>query len=684
MILYSGTLRYESRSARKDDKDTLNPGIDNKKFKDIVADVNDKLGPECGLSGNISAQIVSGRPGNLEIVMACNCEKVSIKECEKWIRNHFAENYLITKIWFENAKEISAKEFIRYIKSADKMGYSNSGYLFNDLQFTYFDNYQYSIQEIMVDSGNLTKDSAMERAAMMMADQSFIDELERIYSEKNERKFYGHPVHYMISAANCEAAKEMLNLLVSSLKANNRILGTRANYLYEIEECCHHEDDFEHMINLSKGASVAIEMTGSDEDHGIYASSYHQVIKYFEEQINKVSLETLFIFVEITEKPGFSKPLIAMMQEDLHIIEIKEGYGDRKKALDYLRSLVAKSMFTATEEELEKALPRKKEYSASEVHDIYNKWFSSGLKYKVYQSYRDCEKVKIKIKDATDHPYEELQNMVGLQEIKEIVDQIINASKVQKARSKMGMDSYKASRHMIFTGNPGSAKTTVARLLAQILKKEEVLESGNIVECGRADLIERYVGWTAKNVRSKFREAQGGVLFIDEAYSLVDGSNSFGDEAINTIVQEMENHRDDVIVIFAGYPAKMEEFLQKNEGLRSRIAFHLNFPDYNENELMEILLRMAKEKGFTLDSDTKEKCRSIFANACQNAEFGNGRFARNLLEQAILRQSDRIVKEHRKKLSKKVLSILKADDFEVNADKQYSRKEKQIGFCINK
>ena len=237
---------------------------------------------------------------------------------------------------------------------------------------------------------------------------------------------------------------------------------------------------------------------------------------------------------------------------------------------------------------------------------------------------------------------------------------------------------------MIFTGNPGSAKTTVARLLAQILKKEEVLESGNIVECGRADLIERYVGWTAKNVRSKFREAQGGVLFIDEAYSLVDGSNSFGDEAINTIVQEMENHRDDVIVIFAGYPAKMEEFLQKNEGLRSRIAFHLNFPDYNENELMEILLRMAKEKGFTLDSDTKEKCRSIFANACQNAEFGNGRFARNLLEQAILRQSDRIVKEHRKKLSKKVLNTLKADDFEVNADKQYSLKEKQIGFGINK
>ena len=272
--------------------------------------------------------------------------------------------------------------------------------------------------------------------------------------------------------------------------------------------------------------------------------------------------------------------------------------------------------------------------------------------------------------------------MVGLTEIKAIVDQIINAAKIQKARSKMGLDTYGSSRHMIFTGNPGSAKTTVARLLSQILKKEEVLESGNLVECGRADLIAKYVGWTAKTVRRKFREAQGGILFIDEAYSLVDDSNSFGDEAINTIVQEMENHREDVIVIFAGYPEKMESFLQKNEGLRSRIAFHLNFPDYNEKELLEILMLMAKEKGYsTLDETTQEKCLEIFATACKNAEFGNGRFARNLLEQAMLRQSDRIIRDSAgKRINKKSLSTLIAADFEVNATKQYAKPSKRIGF----
>lgn len=681
MIIYKATLKYSSRKARKDEKDTLNPTVDEKKLKEIISDANDNLGAECGLEGNLSVQIVAGKKGCFEIVMVCNQDKVTVEECENWVKGHFSESYSITKAVIENTKEISVKEFMRYIRSADKMGFCNRGYLYRDLDFDYFDNCQYSVQEFMYETNPLSREEAFTSAAMMMADQSFTDELERIYANNNEKKFYGHPVHYKISAANAEAAKEMLKLLIRALRSNERLLGARANYLCDIEEGCYGESDLEHLIKLSKGATVAIEMTGSDEDHGVYASSYHQVIKYFEEQINKCQLNTLFVFIEITEKPGFSKPMIAAMQEDLHIIEIKEGYGDRTRALEYLGALTEKSLFSATKEDLEKALPKKKDYTASEVHEVYNKWFSNGLKNKVYPSYCNCEKVQIDFKKASDYPYEELQKMVGLTEIKEIVDQIINAAKVQKARSKMGLDTYGSSRHMIFTGNPGSAKTTVARLLAQILKKEEVLESGNLVECGRADLIARYVGWTAKTVRKRFREAQGGILFIDEAYSLVDGSNSFGDEAINTIVQEMENHREDVIVIFAGYPAKMEEFLQKNEGLRSRIAFHLNFPDYNETELMEILALMAKEKGYTLDEATKEKCINIFTNACKNEEFGNGRFARNLLEQAMLRQSDRIMRESRGgKLSKKKLSTLISSDFEVNAEKQYAKPQKRIGF----
>ena len=151
--------------------------------------------------------------------------------------------------------------------------------------------------------------------------------------------------------------------------------------------------------------------------------------------------------------------------------------------------------------------------------------------------------------------------------------------------------------HMVFTGNPGTAKTTVARLFAQIMKENGLLPVGDLIEVGRADLVGKYVGWTAPTVKAKFAAAKGSVLFIDEAYSLVDDKDGlFGDEAINTIVQEMENQRDDTVVIFAGYPDKMEQFLKKNPGLRSRIAFHIPFEDYKPAELLDIFTLMAKKQ----------------------------------------------------------------------------------------
>lgn len=234
---------------------------------------------------------------------------------------------------------------------------------------------------------------------------------------------------------------------------------------------------------------------------------------------------------------------------------------------------------------------------------------------------------------------------------------------------------------MIFTGNPGSAKTTVARLAAKILKNEGVLETGEFVECGRADLIGKYVGWTAPAVKSKFRQAQGGVLFIDEAYSLVDDSNSFGDEAINTIVQEMENHRDDVIVIFAGYPDKMKEFVERNEGLKSRIAFHIDFPDYNAAELFKIMELMLKEKEYTMTSAAKKAAMRIF-EAVQNTEnFGNGRFARNVLEQAEMRQSQRLMKMGFNNADdKETLFRLEKDDFNLPSLMPKEEHKRNIGF----
>lgn len=246
----------------------------------------------------------------------------------------------------------------------------------------------------------------------------------------------------------------------------------------------------------------------------------------------------------------------------------------------------------------------------------------------------------------------------------------------------MGLKKQEMSLHMVFTGNPGTAKTTVARLLAEILKKEKLLDTGDFVECGRADLVGKYVGWTAKAVREKFKAAQGGVLFIDEAYALVDDSNSFGDEAISTIVQEMENRRNHVIVIFAGYPEKMERFIDRNEGLRSRIAFHLDFPDYSPQELMDILEDMAQGRDVSITEGAKVICRQIIEKARGHADFGNGRFVRNLLEQAMMNQSWRIA-NGQGNISREKMQELTADDFDVNIAHLYSKTESRtIGFGV--
>lgn len=273
-----------------------------------------------------------------------------------------------------------------------------------------------------------------------------------------------------------------------------------------------------------------------------------------------------------------------------------------------------------------------------------------------------------------------LQEMIGLTEVKTVIDEIIAASKVVRARERMGLNTQGASFHMMFSGNPGTAKTSVARLLCKILKEESAISSGRFVECGRQDLVAKYVGWTARMVEDKFKEAQGGILFIDEAYALVDSSNTYGAEAINTVVQMMENYRDSVIVIYAGYSEKMQTFLEQNEGLKSRIAFHLSFPDYSPEELTDILTLMSQKRDYQIDEEAKEYCKELFCNAVKKDNFGNGRYVRNILDQAIIKQSARILKmETREEISREEICRLKREDFRIH--EIVKNNEKRIGFA---
>lgn len=197
------------------------------------------------------------------------------------------------------------------------------------------------------------------------------------------------------------------------------------------------------------------------------------------------------------------------------------------------------------------------------------------------------------------------------------------------------------------------------------MKDNGLLSVGDLHEVGRADLVGKYVGWTAQIVKRIFRAAKGSVLFIDEAYALADDrTGSYGDEAINTIVQEMENNRDDMIVIFAGYPHEMERFLQKNPGLRSRIAFHVPFSDYSAEELCDITVLMAESGNMTLADGTREKLLSIYESAVREHDFGNGRFARNLFEKAKMKQASRLVMMDVDVVTETDIGTLLPEDFE--------------------
>ena len=249
---------------------------------------------------------------------------------------------------------------------------------------------------------------------------------------------------------------------------------------------------------------------------------------------------------------------------------------------------------------------------------------------------------------ALDAIRAEINELVGLAPVKEYVFGLADNLQVQQRRAAAGLKTASLSMHMIFTGNPGTGKTTIARLVAKYLKAIGALKGGQLVEVTRADLVGRYTGHTAPLTNSVIESALGGVLFIDEAYSLYRGEqDSFGLEAIDTLVKGMEDHRDELVVILAGYTREMETFLTANSGLASRFPNRIEFPDYTAEELLQITQVLAKNKGYTLAESCAEPLLGYYARwqAADARTAGNGRLARNTLEKAIFHQSRRLVAE---------------------------------------
>ena len=298
-----------------------------------------------------------------------------------------------------------------------------------------------------------------------------------------------------------------------------------------------------------------------------------------------------------------------------------------------------------------------------------------------YPEYRDklCNKIlfnKGEELDENDVPeyekektmeeiFAELNELVGLQKVKQVLNELVNLMEF-KAKTDGEFKIKDTNLHMVFLGNPGTGKTTVARIIVQILYNLKYIKQNKLIEVSSKDLVGEYVGQTAPKTMSVVEKALGGVLFIDEAYSLASGSgmhgNSYNEEAIATLIQAMENNRDNLVVIFAGYTKEMQAFLNANSGIVSRIGYVLEFDDYTEKELVQIFEGMIRKAGFDITQAALDRAEEIIVEYKDSKNFGNARFARNLYEKTVIRHS---VNTKNKK-SKKAIKTIQAED--INAD----------------
>ena len=257
--------------------------------------------------------------------------------------------------------------------------------------------------------------------------------------------------------------------------------------------------------------------------------------------------------------------------------------------------------------------------------------------------------------------------LIGLAPVKARIREIAAFLVVSRARAAMGLEAATPSLHMCFTGNPGTGKTTVALRMAEILHRLGYVRKGHVVSVTRDDLVGQYIGHTAPKTKEILKKAMGGVLFIDEAYYLYRPENErdYGQEAIEILLQVMENHRDDLVVILAGYKDRMDTFFQSNPGMSSRIAHHIDFPDYSENELTQIAGKMVGGMNYQLDADAEKVMQEYIHLRKQQPHFANARSIRNALDRARLRQANRIFKlamEGTATVTAHELSTISADD----------------------
>lgn len=482
------------------------------------------------------------------------------------------------------------------------------------------------------------------------------EELARIRNNRLRKGVVTYqPVHYIVIEDCSDIADQIDNELIFELRKARRIVSRRMIKLKytDITRLASNRFIIQNLNNLDGGV-VIVDLNGIDSEET------RDIIKAVYSEYNNYSGKYLVIFHAPDGIPKIREEIKTICSL-WPFITIRNAHLNRKSAEKQLKEVAGANDVIMSDDVCSDLLKDKSDFSYSEINELFRKWYLTDYSIdKYYPQYR------LKIDEYYHHhsngkdAQDELNELIGLTEVKELCRRIIDFYEIQKLRKAVLTDSYNVGMHMVFTGNPGTAKTTVARILARIFKEKGILSKGELIEVGRADLVGKYVGWTARIVRDYFNKAKGSVLFIDEAYSLVDDDkNSFGTEAINTIVQEMENKRDDVVVILAGYKTEMHKFISSNSGLESRISFHVNFPDYSGKELYEILSLFSEKSHYKLEGDVE----SAFMSSLEKTDTtkGNGRLVRNVFEKARLHQAERIMKLPETEREKELFTLIGED-----------------------
>ena len=578
-------------------------------------------------------------------------------------------------------EEVSIKEFAKSISDGTKNGFINDPdeicqkYSVGDKRYCMI---QKDFNEEMIE----------EDLGSSLVFHSIEEEKKRIFSPSAPKEFICHPVHYIIASENEDLRLEMRRQLLYSLYKANRLKSRRVsilslNPLQNIFSSRFKESGTiaDRLYTRGDGGTVIISCNKEeDENEEIFTSIDSEELDEIMVKAN-IHRDNVLTIIELDNEKEKSLNAIRKLADKMNFIILKENLVFDDYAKDYLQLLAKKDGIENIESLLDKVVPGEG-YHYSNLTSIYDTW-KEGRKKEAFPAYSSfMSNIHMTSKNKPKgNAYKELHSLIGLDKAKDVVDEAIAYYNMESLLKKRNLKPSSPSRHMVFYGAPGTAKTTVARLFAQIMKDNGVLSKGELIEVGRKDLIGKYVGWTAKQVESVFKMAEGSVLFIDEAYSLVDGHDKlYGQEAINTIVQMMENMRENTIVIFAGYEKEMKEFLCQNPGLRSRIPFHVHFPDYSDSELLEILKLMAENNNYTLTEDAEWKAREIFKVASLKKDFGNGRFVRNLFEKATMKKALRLSGSLIESISDTELMTLSEEDFVMPEEYSNERKTRVMGF----